>query len=173
MTQLLRQLPREGCEGAGAHMMLNPLGIDLGGFLGNPQGTEEINHHLVTMLTLLGEFSADRSQENRPIGLGRDIPLALQAGQGVVHRHMGDAEPPGQVHDPGLTLRGGQIGDRLHVILRRLPGMLAPRLTQALGLEGGGAYRRRRRAGGFFNGHAGKMDGSRLTCPAHNVANAT
>ena len=141
-------------------MVLNPLSIDLGGFLGNPQGTEKVDHHLVAMLTLLGQLAADRGQEDRAVGQGRDIALALQAGQGVIHRHMCDAEPAGQVHDPGLTLRGGQVGDRLHVILRRLPGMLAPRLAQALGLEGGGAHGLGGRPGGFGGGHRANHAGS-------------
>ena len=64
---------------------------------------------------------------------------------------MGHTEPAGQVHDAGLALGGGEIGDGLDVILGRLRGVLAPRLLQAFGLQGGRTDGFPERAGGFLH----------------------
>ena len=79
-------------------------------------------------------------------------PLALQPGEGAVDRDVGDTEPPGQVHHSGLAVGGGEVRDGLDVVLGRLMGVLAPRLLEAFGLQGGGADGFPGGAGGFGHG---------------------
>lgn len=138
-TALAVQLLRKGRQCGRADVVLDALRVDFGGFFRDAKGTEKGDYDTVAVLAFGGECAAGFRQENRPVGLDAHVTLALKAGEGAVDRDVGHAEPAGQVHHTGFALGGGEIGDGLDVVLRRLGGVLAARLLQAFGLQSGGA----------------------------------
>ncbi len=123
----------EGGEGLDADVVLDALGVGEGVFVGDPDGAEERDDHVVFMSRLFGESSALGSQEDRTVGLGGGEALALESPDRLDDRDVGHADPAGDVDGACLAGLVDQVGDGLDVVFDDLGSVL---LSDSLEVEG-------------------------------------
>jgi len=131
----LAEMPLECRQRLRADVVFDAFSIILSCVLRDAQRLQELQHNLMSPAGVLRQLRASGCQENRAIRLRRDVTVPLQAGDRADDRYVRNAEPPCQVHRSRLPGGGGEIGDGLHVIPRRLGRMLAAGLPQGGGLR--------------------------------------
>lgn len=156
------QVALEGGEGLRAHVVLDALGVEFGGFLGHAERPEQGDDRGVAPVAGGGQLDAGLGEENGAVGLGDDVAVALEAGEGAVDGHVCDSQAAGEIDDSGLAVRGGQVSDGLDVILGDFGGMLAAGLLETFGLQGGRAHGLAGRAGAFLLHAPSKSGGTGL-----------
>ena len=116
-------MPDERRQGLVADVMLDPLGVGFGDNRIDAQRDQEIPHHPVALAAALGQGAAGPGQEDRPVALAPDQPVADQPLDGVVDRRRGDPEALRQIDRAHIAGGLQQVGDQFHVILGDLAGM--------------------------------------------------
>ena len=104
----------------------------------------------------LGHRVAGIGEEQAPIGLRLDQPVALQPSDRGRHRRLGNTHAAGDLDRPGFAFLAQQVGDELDIVLR---GRRAVGLTLALEAHGMVIGRWKGRLAGL-RVMTGKWDGS-------------
>ena len=84
------------------------------------QRPQEGHHNLMAAPGFFRYPRAFIGQEYRAVRTGRNIPVALQPGNGADDRDMRDSEAAGKVNRPRFSIGGGKVSDGFSVILRGL-----------------------------------------------------
>lgn len=100
-----------------ADVVFNAFGVNFGCLGGDAQRLQEIDHDAVPVAGHFSNLSPAIGKENRPVWLRRYIPVALQAGDGLDHRHMRNTQSPRNIHRAGFTGGVDQIGDHFQIVL--------------------------------------------------------
>lgn len=101
-------------------MMLDPLGVALGGFGVEAQAQQEPQHDLVPPTALPGQRAALVGEEHGPIPRPGDQALPGQTVERLGHRRDPDAKPRGDIHRPRLADGYALEGHVPAVDIRRL-----------------------------------------------------
>jgi len=113
-----------GIQGFPAHVVLDPFGVGLRAFAGDPDGEEKTQDQLVTLAAGFGDRAAFGSQLNGAAWAGGEDLLLLEALERAHDRDMRDPKMPRQVHHAGLPLSPDQIINGLCVVLGDLGRVL-------------------------------------------------
>ncbi len=113
-------------------MVFNPLGIGLSDTLLYAEGSQELQHYLVTPLDLLSEVRARIGQKYRTIPLTDEKPLLLQARDRSIYRNVSYSDPACNIYQARLTLFLYEIRDHLDIVLRYLMRSSLPGLAVML-----------------------------------------
>ena len=124
-TLLAHEIGKDA-QSLGAHVMLDPLGIDLRCCRIEAKSQEEPHNHLVAIAGGLGELPPGACQLDRLVRLGQSQTIPHQTPDVSADRDMAHAKVLGQIHDPAGALVRHDRSDRLDVILGHLGGMGLP-----------------------------------------------
>src|SRR5690242_16198237 len=104
-------------KGLAADVMFDAFGIDPCGFVGNPDGEQELLDDLMPPPAALGELTAGLGEKHGAIGLLGDEPLILEPPQRLDHCRGRYPEPLRDIGTASLAPLLDEIGDQFDIIL--------------------------------------------------------
>ena len=130
-------------------MVLDALGVGLGGFVGHPDGDEKVVDEEMTLLGPFRDRAALLGEEDRAVGWADDVAALLKPPDRLPHRDVGHAHRLREIDGAGLPALSDEGGDRLQVVLGAFPPMVFPGSLEAV----------RRHAKGSLTHGTGSTDG--------------